>query len=160
LLRARYFALPQLAVTSLIDGALHEGVSARIIAKLARRCEHPQICGVLKQIAADEGRHAAHGWDVVAWCLAQGGDSVARALAGAARALPQRMRSNLPTAARNGAWEPWGIHGEALEHGEYAAARAEVVRRVQSLIRDHGCGGTGRLLASSAHSGDGCASVQ
>ena len=126
--------MAELAVTSLIDGALHEGVSARIIARLGRRCENHQICGVLKQIAADEGRHAAHGWDVVEWCLAQGGDSVAHALTGAARALPKRMRSNLPSAAQSGAWEPWGIHGEALEAAEYAAARADVVQRVQKLV--------------------------
>lgn len=36
--RSRRLALVKLAVDSLIDGALHEGVSARIIAKLALRC--------------------------------------------------------------------------------------------------------------------------
>ncbi len=134
-LHSRALALPQLAVTSLIDGALHEGVSARVIAKLARRCENPQICDVLKRIAADEGRHAAHGWDVVEWCLAEGGHAVAHALTGAVRSLPKRMRSNLPLAAQSGNWEAWGIHGEALEAAEYAAARSAVVQRVQQLVR-------------------------
>ncbi len=59
--RSRTLALAQLAVDSLVDGALHEGVSARIIAKLARRCEAPAIQVILKEIAADEGRHARHG---------------------------------------------------------------------------------------------------
>src|SRR4029077_13893090 len=36
--RSRTFALAKLAVDSLIDGALHEAVSARIIASLAHRC--------------------------------------------------------------------------------------------------------------------------
>src|SRR5262249_10023766 len=72
----RTLALAKLAVDSLVDGALHEGVSARIIAKLARRCEEPATRAILKEIAADEGRHAAHGWDVVRWCLAEGGRPV------------------------------------------------------------------------------------
>jgi hypothetical protein len=132
--RGRSFALATLAVTSLVDGALHEGVSARIIAKLARRSDNPSIAGVLRGIAADEGRHAAHGWDVVEWCLDQGGVLVAQALAGALRVLPAQMRSNLPAPARAGAWECWGIHGEALETAEYEATRAHVILRARALI--------------------------
>jgi hypothetical protein len=132
--RARVLALATLAVTSLVDGALHEGVSARILAKLGKRCENPIIAGVLKRIAADEGRHAAHGWDVVEWCLAEGGRAVAQALAGAARVLPEQMRSQLPPAATDGAWVAWGIHDQALEIEEYAATRAQVVRRVHALV--------------------------
>ena len=132
--RMRTLALAELAVLSLIDGALHEGVSARIIAKLARRSTNPTISAVLKQIAADEGRHAAHGWDVVEWCLEQGGAAVAHALSGAARVLPHHLASDLPAPARDGGWEAWGIHGLALEHEEYTAARADVTQRVQRLI--------------------------
>jgi hypothetical protein len=133
--RVRIVALAQLAVSSLVDGALHEGVSARIIAKLARRCEEPTITRVLTQIAADEGRHAAHGWDVVEWCLREGGAPVAYALLGAAERLPGEMHSPLPEAARSGAWERWGIHGAALEADEYAAARWSLVRRVRTLTQ-------------------------
>ena len=129
----RSLALAELAVDSLIDGALHEGVSARIIAKLARRCELPTIQAVLKEIAADEGRHAAHGWDVVAWCLSEGKAPVASALLGALRALPEQMRTPLPAAAEGGAWEKFGIHGHALEADEYASARSDLIRRVHAL---------------------------
>ena len=107
----RILALGQLAVDSLIDGALHEGVSARIIAKLARRCEVAVIEVMLKEIAADEGRHARHGWDVVLWCLAEGGEPVARALEGALHSLPKKMASTMPAAARDGSWERLGIMG-------------------------------------------------
>src|SRR5206468_3455762 len=68
LLGNRTLALAQLATDSLIDGALHEGLSARVIAKLVRRCEVPSIKAALKEIATDEGRHSAHGWEVVQWC--------------------------------------------------------------------------------------------
>ncbi|MDB4935419.1 MAG: hypothetical protein JWP87_2391 [Labilithrix sp.] len=132
--RSRTLALAQLAVDSLVDGALHEGVSARIIAKLARRCEAPAIQGILKEIAADEGRHARHGWDVVRWCLAEGGDSVAHALEGALRALPKTMSSPMPDEARDGRWECWGIMGEELEAEEHEATRVDLERRVAQAI--------------------------
>jgi hypothetical protein len=77
---SRPLALAQLAVSSLVDGALHDGLSARVIARLAKRCEEPTVRDVLLELAADEGRHSAHGWDVVEWCLAEGGAPVAHAL--------------------------------------------------------------------------------
>lgn len=129
----RTLALAQLAVDSLVDGALHEGVSARVIARLARLCEVGPIAATLKRIAADEGRHAAHGWDVVEWCVAEGGAPVAAALRGALRALPATMRTPLPEAAGTGAWERWGIHGHDLEAAEYARTRAYVTARVARL---------------------------
>jgi hypothetical protein len=131
--RPRALALAALAVDSLVDGALHEGASARLVAKLARRCEEPAVASVLKAIAADEGRHAAHAWDVVRWCAAEGGEPVVRALEAAAGALPRSVRSGLPAGARGGGWERWGIAGEALEAAELARARADVVRRVAAL---------------------------
>jgi hypothetical protein len=131
----RAMGLAVLAVDSLIDGALNEGVSARIVAKLAKRSDVPAIRGVLKEIAADEGRHSAHGWDVVEWCLAEGGRPVACALLGAIRTLPHRLSSSLPAAAANGTWERWGIHGADLEQQEFAAARAALVLRVRELLR-------------------------
>jgi hypothetical protein len=132
--RSRILALAQLAVDSLVDGALHEGVSARIIAKLAQRCEVAGIRTALKEIAADEGRHAAHGWAVVGWCLEEGGRPVAEALLGALRMLPDGMRSDLPEGASVGGWERWGIHGHRLEAEEYVSARAQVVRRVHDMV--------------------------
>jgi hypothetical protein len=132
--RSRTLALAKLAVDSLVDGALHEGVSARIIAKLAQRCEVPAIRAALKEIAADEGRHAAHGWAVVEWCLDEGGRPVAEALLGAIRALPRQMQSSLPGSAADGGWERWGIHGHGLESEEYAAALIHLIGRVQARV--------------------------
>jgi hypothetical protein len=134
--RSRTLAFAKLAVDSLVDGALHEGVSARIIAKLAQRCEVPGIVSVLRDIAADEGRHSAHGWAVVAWCLDQGGRPVAEALRGALRTLPPQMRSSLPQSAEGGGWERWGIHGHALEAEEYEAALAHLKQRVTHLTEE------------------------
>lgn len=136
----RIVALSELAVDSLVDGALHEGVSARIVAKLARRCADPAIASMMKEIAADEGRHSRHGWDVVKWCLAEGGEPVARALAGAMKMLPETMASPIPAEARAGGWERFGIMGEALEAEEHHAARADLERRVRELVAQAGKG--------------------
>ena len=136
--RIRNVALAELAVDSLVDGALHEGISARIVAKLARRAADPSIRAILKQIAADEGRHSAHGWDVVRFCLAEGGAPVAHALASAVRVLPETMMTPLPAEAAAGGWERWGIMGSALEASEYTKARASVLRRVAELIAPYG----------------------
>jgi len=129
----RTLALAVLAVDSLIDGALNEGVSARIVARLARRAVHPAIRTLLLDIAADEGRHAAHGWDIVLYCLAEGGKPVLRALQGAVLALPERMSSSVDEAARRGEWEPWGIPGAVLENAEFQKARDDLQRRIQVL---------------------------
>jgi hypothetical protein len=134
-LGTRKLALAQLAVDSLIDGALHEGLSAAVVAKVANRCAIPEVRSILVKIATDEGRHAAHGWRVVEWCLAEGGEGVAQALAGAVLALPEKMRTHRPKAAEIGLWEPFGIHGSALEDDEYAKARARVSSRVDTLVK-------------------------
>lgn len=131
--RLRVAALASLAVDSLIDGAINEGVSARLAAAVALRCEEGAFRDALKTIAADEGRHAAHGWDVVEWCVAEGGAPVVRALQGALEGLPKRARERLDTAADEGSWERWGIHGHALEVECYERALDDARRRVQRL---------------------------
>jgi hypothetical protein len=136
--RPRVIALAQLAVTSLVDGALNEGISARVLARLAKRCEVPAVRETLKEIARDEGRHSAHGWDVLEWCLAEGGGPVADALEGAIGALPLQIRSVRAPAAMRGEWERLGIHGDRLETDEFLKARADVVRRVEALIAPFG----------------------
>ncbi len=131
----RSLRLAQLAVDSLVDGALHEGVSAAVLARLSKRCDVPVVAEAAAQLAADEGRHAAHGWDVVEWCLREGGEPVGRALQGAALALPVTMKKHRSDAAERGEWERFGIHGSALETEEYLRARSRVAARVELLTR-------------------------
>lgn len=126
--------LAQLAVSSLHEGALLEGVSARVVARLALVCEVPEIAAILKEIAADEGRHAAHGWHVVQWCVAKGGEPVRRALAKAVLELPKAIHSAMPASAGQGEWQRFGITGHALEAEEFGKARADLVRRVGVLV--------------------------
>jgi hypothetical protein len=132
--RFRKLALIQLAIDSLVEGALHEGLSAAIIAKLAKACETREIQPMLAGIAEDEGRHAAHAWDVLQWCVEEGGPAVRNAVGGALKALPLTMDSAQPAAAREGAWIKYGIHDDGVEAEAYAKARASVVRRAECLI--------------------------
>ena len=88
----------------------------------------------MREIAADEGRHAAHGWDVVEWCLTEGGDSVAAALEGALKTIPRTMTTAIPEPAVDGGWERHGIHGRTLEGEMFASTRADLVRRVGQMI--------------------------
>jgi hypothetical protein len=133
----RVLALARLAVDSLVDGVLHEGVSARMLARLARVADLPRIRETLAALAADEGRHAAHAWRVVLWCAREGGEPIVLALQGATRVLAEHPQYGVHEAARGeaqgGAWERWGVPGRDIEEEEYAAARAHLVRRVDAL---------------------------
>jgi hypothetical protein len=132
--RHRTLALAHLAVDSLIDGAFHEGLSARMIAKLVKRCDVPQIRAIVKELAADEGRHAASAWDVIGWCIAEGGAPVRAALEGAALALPAAPPARRPSPASGGDWETFGIHGDRLEADEYARMTHDLLRQLNVLL--------------------------
>lgn len=122
-----------LAVDSLYDGVLQEGFSARVLATLAGRCQVPSIARLLRGLAADEGRHAAHAWDVVEWCVARGGDEVLIALHSALARVPRENPTDLPEAARDGSWEAWGIHGAALEAESWRSTLRFVEARIAAL---------------------------
>ncbi|MCB9797323.1 MAG: ferritin-like domain-containing protein [Alphaproteobacteria bacterium] len=132
--RVRSLSFARLAVESLVDGALNEGVSARIVGRLARQVSDPAVKSVLSEIASDEGRHAVHGWEVLAWCLEQEPAAVGAALSGAIRALPTEFADTLPEGAVGGDWERYGIPGQALADEEYAKTRDHVVRRVERML--------------------------
>jgi hypothetical protein len=131
----RTWTLAGLAIESVVDGALHEGVSARSMAQLARVCEEPRVKDLLRVLAADEARHAMHGWEVVKWCVAEGGAPVIAALSGALAALPDRLNERLPAAAIDGSWQRFGIPGAALIQEEYAVAKQRLSARVMTLVR-------------------------
>lgn len=123
-------ALAALAVDSIVEGAFHEGVSARVLGLLSKRVENQRVVDLLKQIAADEGRHAAHGWDVALWCLQAGGLPVATAVRHAVEKLPKTLHTTRSAAAVDGSWEKYGIHGVYLEQECYDKLRSEVISRV------------------------------
>ena len=137
LLPGRSLALAQVGVDALLEGALLEGYSARLISKVSARCLDAGIAGVLNELGADEGRHSRHGWDVVDWCVSEGGEPVVIALQGAVRALPTKSKPSASTRSASGAWERYGIPGATLEAETWAEARRYVVERVQEMKYQH-----------------------
>ncbi len=133
LLPGRALALAQVAVDALLEGALLEGYSARLISKVGARCLDPAIVSVLNELGADEGRHSRHGWDVVDWCASEGGEPVLLALRGSLRALPTHSRPSASASSAAGAWERYGIPGATLEGETWAETRQYVVERVQAM---------------------------
>ena len=86
----------RLAIGSLVDGCVGEGIAADVAARAAERAEEPAIREVLATIARDEAGHAELAWDVLAWCLAEGGAPVARAVGARVELLDRELAPRLP----------------------------------------------------------------
>lgn len=142
-------ALTQIAIDALADGVLNEGIAARLLAQLSRKCDVPHLATILREMAADESRHAAHSWDIVAWCVERGGSPVASALRGAVDGMPKEVCSALPAGARDGAWERWGVHGVDLEALAFVKVREAARTKLTALLDDHAAGRLRRASAAS-----------
>ncbi|MCO4744846.1 MAG: ferritin-like domain-containing protein [Proteobacteria bacterium] len=72
--------IARLAVGSLRDGAVGEGVAALTATHASEGAIDPVIRDTLATIGCEEAEHAALGWATIAWCLEEGGELVAQAL--------------------------------------------------------------------------------
>lgn len=127
-------ALARLAVDSLVEGVLLEGVSARAVAELARVATWAPARATLTTIARDEARHATHAFEVLTWCLEVGGAPVEAAVRGALHHLPDTLGHSLTAAAADGAFEPYGIPSRAREEACYAVQLRRTRARVARLL--------------------------
>jgi hypothetical protein len=75
--------LALIAADTVRDGCLGETVGALLAREAARRAEDPAVRESLLAIAADEERHAALSWRIVAWALRKGGHEVREAVVAA-----------------------------------------------------------------------------
>ena len=126
----RSLRLAHLAVESVVDGALNEGMSARVLAALGKADGLlPEARAVVTDIARDEARHAAHAQHVVRWCLEEGGTPVAHAVAAAVARLPQQAGPSPHPAAADGQWERFGLPSRAREEAAFAAEKDRLIRR-------------------------------
>lgn len=132
---SRKVALTQIALDALVDGVLNEGIAARLLAQLAARCSLPVLAPLLRGMAADESRHAAHSWEIIEWCLQEGGDFVATALESASRSLPRTVCSALPVQARDGAWETWGVQGVEMETVAFVKTREAARMKLSGMLK-------------------------
>lgn len=94
--RTRAIDVATLAVESLCDGCVGEGVAADVAALGATTATSPEIRTTLARIAEDERRHAALAWQLVAWCVQVGDEQVRRRLARSIDTLAERARHATP----------------------------------------------------------------
>jgi hypothetical protein len=85
--------LARLAMETVIDGCLGEGLAAACAREAAADATDPVLRAHLSAVARDESRHAELAWAVLAFCLARGGDPVRLATE---RALELCTRGVLP----------------------------------------------------------------
>jgi hypothetical protein len=125
----------RIALESWTDGCLGEGAAAAWTAAAARRARGVSIDGLALApaagtIAADEARHGALAWDVLAWACAVGGDDVRHAVWAARDAEPTLGDTELTSrrrAARVGRLERDAMAGVLARHVEASRARLGAV---------------------------------
>ena len=125
--------LAALAADCVVEACLYESASASVAAALAARedvCEGVRT--VLEIIAVDEARHARHGYDIVEWCVAEGGPAIVVAMCAAVDAVDPRAAKG-PGVADG--LERHGLAGPRLWREHVEAARAEVVRYLDAYRR-------------------------
>ncbi|AKV00742.1 hypothetical protein AKJ09_07405 [Labilithrix luteola] len=78
--RDRTKALVQVATEALVDGALLEDFNAELARTALDDVRDPACREALVRIVEDESEHAALAWDILAYCVAEGGEPVVCAL--------------------------------------------------------------------------------
>ena len=78
--RDRMRALVQVATEALVDGALLEDFNAELARTALDDVRDPAAHEALVRIVEDEADHARLAWDIIAFCVREGGAPVARAL--------------------------------------------------------------------------------
>lgn len=80
--------LPDLAVSSLVDGVVGEGFAAGVAAAAADVVDDPEVGALLRTIAREEASHARLSRAILAWCRRVGGEPVQQALSAAVALRP------------------------------------------------------------------------
>jgi hypothetical protein len=117
--------LAALAIETLVDGCINETVAAALAEAAGSAAEDPAVAAALREIAADEARHAELAWRIVAWCVRAGEPGLLEALREVAAAAAAAADSPGSPAA-DGALAAHGVLGAEAQ----AAARAGVMREI------------------------------
>ena len=115
-----------LAVESLIDGCLLEGVAADVAQQALARARDERARAAFAVVARDEASHAALAWDVVLWCCDQGGEAVR-----------WRLLAELEKAPTSVPWPqiPPDLADELADHGWLGRkAWEDALRRTSSSV--------------------------
>jgi hypothetical protein len=123
----------RLAIGTLVDGCVAEGVAADVARTASAAAADPVVRDALAMIARDEETHAELAWSVLAWCLKLRG--VRRAVAARVARLDDELAPQLPDLNGFSA-EGLAAHGvlDQAQIGALAAARIAAVRERASLL--------------------------
>lgn len=125
----------RLAIGTLVDGCVAEGVAADVARTASTRATDPVVRDALAMIARDEETHAELAWSVLAWCLETRG--VRRVVAARVAKLDDELAPKLPDLGGVSA-ERLATHGvlDQAQIGTLAAARIAAVRARARLLVD------------------------
>lgn len=120
--------LTELAVASVIEGAVGETIAAVLAAEQAAVAQDPAVRRVLLGIADDESRHAQLAFQVIAFAIAAGGDPVRQAVEQAFREASSRLPEPPADVAL--------ANNVAQTHGFVASndARAAFIRAMDDIV--------------------------
>ena len=104
--------LESLAIECARESCALEGASAIAAGRLADHPDLlPELRATLREIADDEARHAAHGWDALEWLMPQLEPKARRRVADAIAKLAEQIPKG---AVDHDEWERFGIAGPTL----------------------------------------------
>lgn len=117
----------RLAVGTLVDGCLAEGLAADVARTASTRATDPVVRDSLAMIARDEETHAELGWAILTWCLEMHG--VRGAVAARVAKLDDELAPKLPdlTGFSDACLAEHGVLDQG-RIGELATARIAAVR--------------------------------
>jgi hypothetical protein len=137
--RPRLDALAHLAFGSLVDGALSAGVAATVAEEVSLLATDPVVRATWELVADDESRHAELAWDTIAWCLGEGGGTVASALEAAIAALPGRALAHAPALpVADARLERLGVATQARLDRATRATVETAIARTRALVEAKG----------------------
>ena len=122
-------AVQRLAVESWLDGCINEGIAAHIARKEAALSTNPIVKQTLTTIAADEQAHAQLAWDVLHFCVAQGGDEVAHLLWQTERRSGSSTANEVPKGLAE-----FGCGDESLQNAAISEVRHLCARRLSNVL--------------------------
>lgn len=126
----------RLAIGSLVDGCLAEGIAADVAQAAATKVDDPTIKSILERIAQDEERHGQLAWEILDWTLKAGPEDLAAIVAARGHSLSSRIAPALPPIPNVPAdtLAAFGILDQTTL-GVIATKRtADVVRQLQARI--------------------------
>jgi hypothetical protein len=132
---ARSVKLTSMALESLFDGCVNEGVAAELALIAAERCDE-KLSKMLTCIAKDETDHARLAWDILAWCHKQGGEIVDKALLKGAERL-RKLEAPKLRVAESIDQNQWKRNGQCVNQDQEQAfnkVKAQLLAKLETLL--------------------------